>query len=173
MDDLDKYYEIDFIIWNSTLGISDFVSISEIKKENEELLIWLDEPYDFVGPLKLKQLLKNDELQFEACVVMTEEYWEKNKNELLIQSYVKQQHTFKEFQEELKRRNKNKSQHHSNQEIQYREILCLPLQGILNTTQIKSAYKKIAKTEHPDMGGSHENFIQITEAKEALLLICE
>lgn len=175
MTNLEQYYELDFIIWNPTLGISDFVSIGEIENENENnrLLVWLDEPYDFVGPLSLDELLYNHAINFEACVVMTEEYWEKNRNELLLQSYVKQQQTYKEFQEELQRRNKQKSQNHINQEIKYREILCLPHKGILKISEVKTAYKKVAKTEHPDMGGSHERFVLITEAKEALLLVCQ
>jgi hypothetical protein len=173
MDNLDKYYEIDFIIWNSTLGISDFVSIGEIEQNNNKLEVWLDEPYDFVGPLDLDILLHKDELHFEACVIMSEKRWEENKNRFLFESYAKQQHTFREFQEELNKRNKQKSQNHINQEIKYRELLCLPQNGTLKISEIKTAYKKKAKTEHPDMGGSHEKFILITEAKEALLLICE
>jgi len=40
---------------------------------------------------------------------------------------------------------------------------------LLEVSQIKSAFRVIAKKTHPDVGGSHEKFIKITQARDALL----
>lgn len=40
-------------------------------------------------------------------------------------------------------------------------------------TSIKSAYKRLAKVHHPDMGGSEEDFKQLNEAHEQMLLWAE
>ena len=39
----------------------------------------------------------------------------------------------------------------------------------LEEAQIKTAYRRLAKEAHPDVGGSQEKFVQITEAYNALL----
>jgi curved DNA-binding protein CbpA len=38
----------------------------------------------------------------------------------------------------------------------------------MTRTQLTRRYRKIAKRVHPDGGGEHEEFIQITEAYEVL-----
>lgn len=55
------------------------------------------------------------------------------------------------------------------EEIEYRKLLCLPTEGVLEESQIKSAYRKAAKSEHTDIGGSHERFVKITIARDTLL----
>jgi len=165
-----EYLEEEFIVWNSTLGIRDFATIGEIKTKKNQTQIWLDEPYDMVGPLCLDELFLKGEIEFAACIVMTKNRWNTTKQKLQKESLKKQQKIHQEFKEKLKQRNKNK-QGLQNSEQEYRKLLSLPLQGKLKITQIKTAYKKLAKIEHPDVGGSHEKFVLITEAKEALILV--
>ncbi|MEA3522940.1 MAG: J domain-containing protein, partial [Campylobacterota bacterium] len=126
--------------------------------------IWLDDPYDMVGPLNFQEFLFKEKIEFEACIVMTKKRWQKEQILLKKESYYRQQKIYQEFKKESKNYNNQSQEKH-------RKLLCLPLEGKLEIAQIKTAYRKIAKVEHPDIGGSHERFILITEAKDALLLI--
>jgi hypothetical protein len=54
-------------------------------------------------------------------------------------------------------------------EQEYREALDLPLQGALEPSENNSAFRRLAKTAHPDAGGAKEAYHRITEARDALL----
>lgn len=173
MDLIEQYLEEEFIIWNEILGIRDFVTIGEVIQEDNKIKIFLDDPYDMVGPLDLKELLSNQEISFEACVVMTKENWYHHKEHLQQQAFKKQQKIQREFQEKLRKKNQNKQQQfntkNQHSEKEYRKLLSLPIEGTLTITQIKTAYKKTAKSTHPDTGGDHNQFVLINEAKEILI----
>lgn len=172
MINIEEYLADDLIIYNPTLGVRDFVTIAEIKSNNNSTLFWLDEPYKFVGPLLLDEIVQKGQIYFEACIIMTKENWSKRREELQQESYKKQQKAHYEFQEKLKRKNyqkQNSPSYTKLDEQKYREILSLPTSGNLQISQIKTAYRKLAKTEHPDVGGSDERFVLILEAKEILL----
>jgi len=51
----------------------------------------------------------------------------------------------------------------------HRETLKLPFDGKLEPRQINAAFRRLAQKAHPDVGGSHEEFVRITEARNALL----
>jgi hypothetical protein len=160
--------EEEFIVWNSSLGIRDFATIGESQDNNGVTLIWLDEPYEMVGPLNLEILLKDGQTDFEACSILTQEYWQENQNRLKQKSYQKQQDMY----EEIRNYNISKQKQSHSKEIECRKLLYLPLEGKLKSDMIKTAYRKIAKKEHPDTGGTQEGFVKLTEAKECLLLLC-
>ena len=54
-------------------------------------------------------------------------------------------------------------------ENRHRETLDLPGEGALTASQINAAFRQLAKTSHPDAGGSDEIYIRLTEARDALL----
>jgi hypothetical protein len=54
-------------------------------------------------------------------------------------------------------------------ESEHRIFLNLPDDGDLTASQINAAFRQLAKTSHPDAGGSNENYIRLTEARDALL----
>jgi hypothetical protein len=54
-------------------------------------------------------------------------------------------------------------------DTQYRDILDLPRDSALEPSEIKAAFRRKAKTSHPDTGGTNEQFHRITEARDALL----
>jgi hypothetical protein len=164
-----QYLDDEFILWNPTFGVRIFVTIDKIKQDNNTIHIWIDEPYEMVGPLDFKTLILDGSVNFEACIIMTKEYWKKNQKKLQQESFIQQQKIHQSFQEELKQHNQRKNTI-QNKQCQYRKILKLPQDGNLKISQIKTAFKKLAKIEHPDVGGSHENFVKIIEAKEALIL---
>jgi hypothetical protein len=51
----------------------------------------------------------------------------------------------------------------------YRRLLGLPLDRRLFGAEINQAYKHAAKTVHPDGGGSNRAFLELSEARDALM----
>jgi hypothetical protein len=54
-------------------------------------------------------------------------------------------------------------------EERYRQMLGLPLGCHLSGAEIHQAYKRAAKTAHPDAGGSAREFLELSAAREALM----
>ena len=54
-------------------------------------------------------------------------------------------------------------------EERYREMLGLPLGRPLAPAEIHRAWKRAAKTAHPDAGGNAEQFLALTAAQDALM----
>jgi hypothetical protein len=54
-------------------------------------------------------------------------------------------------------------------EQRHREALGLPLAGRLSQPQIHQAWKRAAKTAHPDMGGDVQAFVMLSTARDALM----
>jgi hypothetical protein len=54
-------------------------------------------------------------------------------------------------------------------EQRHRERLGLPLAGRLSQPQIHQAWKRAAKTAHPDMGGDVQAFVMLSAARDALM----
>lgn len=158
-----------FIIFNGNLGVHDFVTIGEMKTENGQTIAWLEEPYEMVGPFNLNELQINGEFSFAACIVMSQEKWKRERVSLQKEALKRQQKAQQEHYENIRRYNRKKQ--YLDDEKKHREILCLPIEGVLEAIEIKAAYRKLVKTQHPDVGGSHEKFIQITAARDALLKI--
>lgn len=155
----------EFIIWNPALGVRDFVTIGEIKNSEETIVAWLEDPYDMVGPFSLEELQSDGKISFEACFVMSRKRWERDQIFLRQESFEKQRKAQEDHNKEIRRFNQQKQ----NNEQKYRELLCLPLQGSLEVSQIKNAFRRMCKTAHPDVGGSEAEFIEITIARDVLL----
>ena len=51
----------------------------------------------------------------------------------------------------------------------HRKMLGLPLDRCLSAPEIHQAYKRAAKTVHPDTGGSVPEFLALSAAREALM----
>ncbi|XOB61502.1 J domain-containing protein [Campylobacterota bacterium DY0563] len=163
----ESYLYESFIIYNSELNLKDFVTIGEVDKENK--IAYLDTPYEMVGPFCLNELYNKGKIYFEACMVMTQNFWHKERINLQKESFIKQQQSQNRFYEEIKNYNKKRQSLHINIDIEYRTLLSLPLEDKLDESQIKEAFKKVAKNTHPDVGGSHEEFIKVTIARDELL----
>ena len=54
-------------------------------------------------------------------------------------------------------------------EERYRQMLGLPLYARLSAPEIHQAYKRAAKTAHPDAGGNARDFLELSAAREALI----
>ena len=171
LDELDRLLEDEFIVWNSALGIRDYATVGEVKKDGDSFFIWMDEPYEMVGPLDFHELCRLGELKFEACSILTKQKWQDNYIFLKQESYKKRQKSFQDFERFNNMRESVKQSKELEKQRESRELLSLPSSGKLTLSQIKNAYKKMVKTEHPDLGGNDERFIRVTEAKDALMKI--
>lgn len=164
----------EFIIYNSSFGVSDFVTIGRVEADVNDTNGWLDEPYEMVGPFSVDELKKNGQIHFAACVVMSQQKYKENQTLLRQEAYENQRKVQEQFHEDIKHYNKRRVYQTSSEQLnerQHRELLSLPVTGVLEVSQIKTAYRRIIKTAHPDTGGSHDKFIQITEARNILLKI--
>ena len=177
-ENTDQAEELQWVIWNVTLGLRDTAILGEVEVTAEGRMAWLEEPYDMVGPFSLDELESTGQISFEACVVMSFQRWEAEQVEQRRQAHKNRQAYQERVAEEFAKFNQRRAyRQHSNRPVefkhsndkQHREILKLPEEGELKVTQIKVAYRRLAQKAHPDAGGSHELFVQITEARDALL----
>jgi hypothetical protein len=164
--------EEEWVIWNGSYGIVDTVSLGHVEGLRAQRA-WLAEPYDMVGPFNLDELVTNGQIDFAACSVMSRQRWSENQVRLRQESLQKRREDQKRIFEELAKANRNRRRHASYpqafDEKSHRQLLDLPMHGELKASQIKRAYRSIAKKAHPDVGGSHEIFVKITAARNALL----
>jgi hypothetical protein len=54
-------------------------------------------------------------------------------------------------------------------EERYRQMLGVPLGRRLSCAEIQRAYKRVAKTAHPDGGGTTQKFLELSAARDALM----
>lgn len=171
----------EYIIWNGLLGVLDMVTIGRVEVgENGERLAFLKNPYDMVGPFSLDELETRGVIAFAACQVMSRERWKEDQADLRREAREKRREQaermreaqarfydeHEEYREEWRRRRAMRLQL---DEREYRAVLDLPTEGVLAASEINAAFRRLAKKAHPDGGGSHELFIRITEARDALL----
>jgi len=174
MDDSPQYWEDEqWIIWNGALGVRDFVMIDRVEAGPDGRNAWLEEPYGMVGPFDFDELETNGRIRFAACIVMSRQKWQDDQAELRRESFEKLRRAQERLYEELNRANRRKRQYGNPlqqcSEQEMRSLLELPADGTLEPSQIKAAYRQLAKKAHPDVGGSHEHFLLITEARDVLL----
>lgn len=164
---MNEIEDVEWIIWNSAIGIRDFVTIGQV--DTQENVAWLESPYQMVGPFSIEELMVQGAISFAECVVMSRQKWNDERESLLAVSMRKRRKAQQEFFEELEKQNRRKQTNHTNHLAEYRMLLDLPLSGTLEISQIKSAYRKAAKKAHPDAGGTQEMFLRVKEACNALL----
>jgi hypothetical protein len=162
-----------WVIWNGSSGILATATIGRVDVGAGGRSAWLDQPFDMVGPISLDELETRGRIAFAACIVMSRQRWQEDQVELRQESRERrraaQERLYErhaQFNEGRRRRRTHRKQL---DERQYRETLNLPIDGKLEPSQIKTAYRRLAQKVHPDVGGSHEQFLRITEARNALL----
>ncbi len=174
MTDSSAFAEQEYwVIWNGSIGIVDTVTVGAVEVTANGRHAWLDEPYDMVGPFSLDELETSGRIAFAACLVMSRQRWQEDQVALRRESYnqrqASQQRLFEEFARFSQRRESRPTPFQQHSDKKHRESLNLPVDGLLEPAQIKAAYRKLAQKVHPDVGGSHEQFVRITEARDALL----
>ena len=150
-----------FVIWNGSLGMVVQVTLGHVEHCAGGPEAFLESPFDFVGPLNLDELRARGRLAFGACLILTLDSWRQDQADLRRDAHqrrrVHSHRTPLSFQREAR------------DHRQDRAVLRLPLEGTLQASEIKAAFRRLAKTAHPDVGGSSELFQGITRARDALL----
>lgn len=172
-DDLGYDDEEEWVIWNGNNGLVTTVTLGRVEVGVGGRTAWLEEPFDMVGPFSLDELETQGRIAFAECLVMSRQRWRDDQVELRRESLKIRRAAEQRANEKAERifgghggpRDKGKSFN----ERRHRETLNLPVDGELQTSEIKAAFRRLAQKAHPDVGGSHEKFVRITAARDALL----
>lgn len=143
-----------WVIWNGSLGILDMVTIGQVA-DGAGRRAWLAPPYEAVGPFSLDELEAQGWIAFGACRVMSRQRWRDDQDELRIAARKSRRALLRPDTDDDDR--------------DHRAVLNLPLQGALGPSEINAAFRRMAKTAHPDAGGSDDRYRRIAEARDVLL----
>jgi hypothetical protein len=146
----------EWVIWNGSLGILDMAMIGHIEEGAGGKSAFLAAPYDVVGPFCLDELETRGRIAFGECLVMSRSRWQKDQVDLRREARERR----RAFLSALNLDHDDKED---------RDVLSLPMEGALAPGDIKAAFRRLAKTAHPDAGGSGEHYRRIAEARDALL----
>ncbi len=149
--------EAEWVVWNGSLGILDVAAIGDIRDGEGGRRASLAPPYDVVGPFSLDELETQGRIAFGECLVMSRRKWREDQVELRLEARKKRRVL-------LVRLNLN------DDDSKHRAVLKLPIEGVLEASRINAAFRRLAKTAHPDAGGSDEHYRRIAEARDALLM---
>ncbi|WP_091681324.1 molecular chaperone DnaJ [Methylocapsa palsarum] len=149
----------EWVVWNGSMGILDMATIGRVEEDGSGKSgrsAFLAPPYAIVGPFSLDELETQGRIAFGECLVMSRQRWKDDQVNLRREAQEKRR-TFQvlaEFGED---------------DQEHRKALDLPMAGALKPTEIKGAFRRLAKTAHPDAGGSNEDYRRISKARDALL----
>ncbi|MCI4678566.1 J domain-containing protein [Rhodoblastus acidophilus] len=146
----------EWVVWNGSLGVLDMAALGRVEHDAAGRNAWLAAPYDVVGPFNLDELEAMGRVAFGACLVMSRRKWREDQIELRIEAREKRRAFAQRFVER-------------DDEDAHRETLDLPLEGVLSAAEINAAFRRLAKTAHPDAGGDHDAYIRLAAARDALL----
>ncbi len=146
----------EWVVWNGSLGVLDTVTIGRIEDDEGGRTAYLAPPYGVVGPFSLDELETQGRIAFGECLVMSRRRWREDQVELRLEGREKR----RAFQFRLD---------FDDDDQEHREVLNLPMEGALEPSEINAAFRRLAKTAHPDAGGSSEQYRRIAEARDALL----
>ena len=146
----------EWVVWNGSIGILDTVTVGRIEHGEAGRNAWLAPPYEVVGPFSLDDLVGMGSIAFGACHVMSRRKWQEDQVELRSEARATRRAWSMEFLDD-------------SDENEHRAILELPDGGALTPSQINAAFRELAKTSHPDGGGSDDIYIRLTAARDALL----
>lgn len=165
----------EWVIWNGGHGLVTTATLGRVEVGAGGRKAWLDEPFDMVGPFSLDELENHGRIAFAACIVMSRQRWQEDQAALKYESRNLRRAAQARMNEEFARflGSGRQSRHHakrqSSDEREHREVLNLPANGKLERRQVNTAYRRLAQKAHPDVGGSHEQFVRITKARTVLL----
>lgn len=156
----------EWVIWNGAAGLLMTAATGRIEVDaGGGRTAWLARPFDMVGPFSLDELETRGRIDFAACVVMSRQRWQEDQAGLRRQACESRREAQARFNE-----GRDWSERPmSSDDRPHREALNLPLDGALDPGRIKAAFRRLAQKAHPDVGGSHEQFIRISRARDVLL----
>ena len=145
----------EWVVWNGSMGILDMARIGDIGHDEGGRSAILAPPYGIVGPFSLDELETRGVIAFGECLVMSRQRWRDDQVTLRLEAREKRRTLL--FRLDL------------DDDQEHREILNLPMVGLLTASNVNAAFRQLAKTAHPDGGGSDEDYRRIVEARDALL----
>jgi len=146
----------EWVVWNGSMGILDLATIGHIEDGEGGRSAFLAPPYGVVGPFSLDELETRGRIAFGECLVMSRQRWQEDQVSLRLEAREKRRAFL--FQPDF-----------DDDDQEHREVLNLPMEGALKPSEINAAFRRLAKTAHPDAGGSNEHYRRIAEARDALL----
>jgi len=163
----------EWVIWNGGLGLVTTAALGHVETGSSGRKAWLDEPFDMVGPFSLDELETHGRIAFAACIVMSRQRWQEDQAALKYESkYLRraaQARMNDEFARFSGRQGRHQAKRQASDEREHREVLKLPADGKLERRQVNTAFRRLAQKAHPDVGGSHEQFVRIAKARTVLL----
>lgn len=156
----------EWVIWNGAAGLLMTAATGRIEVDARGgRTAWLARPFDMVGPFSLDELETRGRIDFAACIVMSRQRWQEDQAGLRRQAYESRREAQARFNEGRGWSGRPMS----SDDRPHREALNLPLDGALDPGRIKAAFRRLAQKVHPDVGGSHEQFVRISKARDVLL----
>lgn len=163
----------EWVIWNGGHGLVTTATLGRVEVGSSGRKAWLDEPFDMVGPFSLDELETHGRIAFAACIVMSRQRWQEDQVALRCESMNMRRAAQQRMDEEFARFSGRQSRYHAKRqpvdEREHREVLNLPANGKLERGQVNAAFRRLAQKAHPDVGGSHEQFVRIGKARAVLL----
>lgn len=162
-----------WVIWNGSMAFVDTAAVGRIEVSPDgSRMAYLDEPYEMAGPFALDELETKGVIRFSAVLIMSRNRWREDQDELRRAAWSQRaqaQARARAYEARAWQAQRRTSAHGHRDERGLRELLSLPVEGRLEADEIQRAFRKAAKTEHPDAGGRHEDFIRLIKARDALL----
>ena len=146
----------EWVVWNGSIGILDMATIGLVEVGETGRSAYLAPPYGVVGPFNLDELEASGRVTFGECLVMSRHRWQEDQIGLRAAAQERRRAFFLRMQ-------------FDEDDSEHRSALDLPSEGALQASEINAAFRRLAKTAHPDAGGSDKNYHRITEARDALL----
>lgn len=163
----------EWVIWNGGHGLVTTARLGRVEVGISGRKAWLDEPFDMVGPFRLDELETRGRIAFAACIVMSRQRWQEDQAALRRESVNMRRAAQERINEEFARFSGRQSRYHGKRQPlddrEHRKVLNLPANGKLERRQVNAAFRRLAQKAHPDVGGSHEQFVRITKARTVLL----
>jgi hypothetical protein len=146
-----------WVIWNGSVGFLDMAVIGRVEDGAGGRSAFLAPPWDVVGPFSLEELEAQGRIAFGECLVMSRARWQEDQLGLRIEAREKRRAILSQLDLRDNAR-------------EHREALSLPMEGALQPSEINAAFRRLAKTAHPDAGGTGEHYRRIADARDALLM---
>jgi len=163
----------EWVIWNGAAGLLMTAATGRIEVDaGGGRTAWLARPFDMVGPFSLDELEARGRIAFAACVVMSRQRWQADQAALRRLAHERRRDAQARMESEQARFNDDmgwSGRPMPTDDRPHREALNLPLDGVLDPARIKAAFRRLAQKAHPDVGGSHEQFVRISRARDVLL----
>ena len=163
----------EWVIWNGGHGLVTTATLGRVETGSSGRQAWLDEPFDMVGPFSLDELETHGRIAFAACIVMSRQRWQEDQAALKHESRNLRRAAQERMNEEFARFSSRPGRHQAKRqpadEREHRKVLNLPTDGKLERRQVNTAFRRLAQKAHPDVGGSHEQFVRISKARTVML----